>query len=332
MKNLQAVNLFIGKNSVGKSSLLEAIHLAFAGHKPDAPLNLATMRGFGPIADDAVQSWGWYLANRDITKDAELLVVRNGGQTIRTTLGFQKLESISLEEHVVSAGPTPDSSSIDRYTLLLKSYIDSELVCESNASMHDTEIRLKAADKNPQMPASVLVSSILPGPSKEEAERFSRFEQSSNTTELIGHLQLLQPKLQRVYVSALGGVPHLRCDFEGGPKGLPLSLAGEGMRRLLRLVVLLERAQGGTLLVDEIDTGIHYSILDRFWSILSRMLSDYGVQLFAATHNKECIHAAARVFKGTKSLGVIRLEEDHSHTIYDADEVLASEEFGLEIR
>ena len=56
------------------------------------------------------------------------------------------------------------------------------------------------------------------------------------------------------------------------------------MRRLLALAISLIQAKGGYLIVDEIDTGFHYSIMARMWELVVRTAQDSNIQVFAATH------------------------------------------------
>jgi energy-coupling factor transporter ATP-binding protein EcfA2 len=72
---------------------------------------------------------------------------------------------------------------------------------------------------------------------------------------------------------------------------MPLMAFGEGMRRALSLVVAATAAEGGILLVDEIEVGIHYSALTKLFPILLRTCHEFNVQLFVTTHSLEAIDA-----------------------------------------
>ncbi|MCX8000515.1 MAG: ATP-binding protein, partial [Leptospiraceae bacterium] len=41
--------------------------------------------------------------------------------------------------------------------------------------------------------------------------------------------------------------------------------------------------------IDEIDTGIHYSRLKSFWRSILTFADAYNVQIFATSHNSECL-------------------------------------------
>ena len=64
---------------------------------------------------------------------------------------------------------------------------------------------------------------------------------------------------------------------------------GEGAKKLFRILVQIILQKNGKVLIDEIDAGIHYSHFSDFWKILLQVAKDNNVQIFATTHNIECI-------------------------------------------
>jgi AAA15 family ATPase/GTPase len=71
----------------------------------------------------------------------------------------------------------------------------------------------------------------------------------------------------------------------------PLSSFGDGLRRVLLLGVTLATVHGGVLLVDEIETAIHFEALDKAFRWLRRAAKELDVQVFATTHSLEAIDA-----------------------------------------
>lgn len=53
----------------------------------------------------------------------------------------------------------------------------------------------------------------------------------------------------------------------------------------------LSCAKNGVLLVDEIENGLHYTILPDVWRIVFQLASELNVQVFATTHSWDCIKA-----------------------------------------
>ena len=64
---------------------------------------------------------------------------------------------------------------------------------------------------------------------------------------------------------------------------------GEGANKLFRILVQLILQKDNKILIDEIDAGIHYSHFPNFWKVILKVAFEYNVQLFATTHNLECI-------------------------------------------
>ena len=64
---------------------------------------------------------------------------------------------------------------------------------------------------------------------------------------------------------------------------------GEGAKKLFRILVQILLQKGKKLLIDEIDAGIHYSHFSEFWKVILQVAKKNSVQIFATTHNLECI-------------------------------------------
>lgn len=78
-------------------------------------------------------------------------------------------------------------------------------------------------------------------------------------------------------------------DFEP----VPLKSLGEGMTRLFGLALTLVNCRNGMLLIDEIESGLHYSALPDVWKLIFKTARDLNVQVFATTHSYDCIQAFA---------------------------------------
>lgn len=72
---------------------------------------------------------------------------------------------------------------------------------------------------------------------------------------------------------------------------LPLSVAGDGLRRAFHFAVAAANAANGVLLVDEIESALHVSALKEVFGFLVRECRALGVQLFATTHSLETVDA-----------------------------------------
>lgn len=123
---------------------------------------------------------------------------------------------------------------------------------------------------------------------------------SGQESDIDAALRILEPDLMSVQMlsgvmpyalvgSRAGAVVALR----GKPGRFPIGSMGDGMRRLLALATSLAVSKGGSLFVDEIDTGLHYTVMADMWKLVVKAARDTGVQVFATTHSWDCIEGLA---------------------------------------
>lgn len=76
---------------------------------------------------------------------------------------------------------------------------------------------------------------------------------------------------------------------------LEITEFGDGVRHLISIVTSLYASENGYLFIDEMDNGIHFSLLDELWKNILVLSKKLNVQVFATTHSKECIESFNRV-------------------------------------
>lgn len=118
---------------------------------------------------------------------------------------------------------------------------------------------------------------------------------------------------------------------------VPLGSFGDGMRRLLGLALSVVESRGGFLFVDEIDSGLHYTVMEKMWKLVLEASKANHVQVFATTHSRDCIDALASisregVFEDSEVM-IHRIEAGKSKSIsYSEATIKAVAEFGNEVR
>jgi AAA15 family ATPase/GTPase len=58
----------------------------------------------------------------------------------------------------------------------------------------------------------------------------------------------------------------------------------------------LANASGGILLADEIESGLHVSVMEAMWRMLIQTALAADVQIFATTHSDDCLRGLASLF------------------------------------
>jgi len=70
---------------------------------------------------------------------------------------------------------------------------------------------------------------------------------------------------------------------------MPLATFGDGAIKLFRILIDIVAYSGKRLMIDEIDAGIHHDRFPDFWRAILKACKENDVQLFATTHNWECL-------------------------------------------
>ena len=115
---------------------------------------------------------------------------------------------------------------------------------------------------------------------------------------------------------------------------IPVGSLGDGIWRLLGVALALVRASGGVLLVDEIDTGLHYSVLVDMWRLVFETARKLDVQVFATTHSRDCYEALAAVTEPDRTeISLQRIERGKAEAVAFTElEIRQAAERGLEVR
>ena len=109
------------------------------------------------------------------------------------------------------------------------------------------------------------------------------------------------------------------------------------MSRLLKLALGMGGAQNGFLLVDEIDTGLHYSVMRDMWRMVVETARELNVQVFATTHSSDCVSAIAALISSQPELkddiSVHRIEAGREKTVvFTSDEIITAVQHNIEVR
>ena len=70
-----------------------------------------------------------------------------------------------------------------------------------------------------------------------------------------------------------------------------LSSMGDGINRILTVILALVNCKGGVFLLDEFETGLHYTVTDPIVESYLHAFRKTDVQVFATSHSHDCINS-----------------------------------------
>lgn len=336
---LGRVNLFVGKNNSGKSSLLEVVELLNAPGIPTLTSILAR-RGEHPLLDsrESSRSPELYLDVKGIFGQldeklcGELLLECKG--SLEHKLGLS-IAFVDEERRVVAVGPDGEPNErIELWSGLLL-----ELQTEGREDLKQRR-RLEsdgAARFSPQMRD---FSSQHVGTQRSNYRLLSRLWDDvvlKNRESLVYQcLQIVHPSIEKIHFTSQvqegrgGGVAVLE---KGSSVPLAIGSLGDGFKHLLTLSIHLAAAKG-VFLVDEIDTGLHFSTLRQVWELILKASEELDIQVFATTHSGDCIRALAQTCEGLVPAYQVFLHrlEGESTVVYSQEELLLCADEEIEVR
>jgi voltage-gated potassium channel Kch len=284
------INLLVGLNDSGKTSVLEALALMTRPLDPMWWLRIAMQREPSrmPLRRlPRIERLRWLfppgVEDQTGAGRAEIVLSSEGrmpisSMTVRFTQisamrvgGFDDEEKVTLgAEFQVRVG-TKSLSDEHTFTLWHGEPVRSS---GEDGEALPCEVVLPYQHWMPELPIHGYSQARLGGTSEDLTSLLALLDPE------IRGLELLQPEEEPILY-----VTHATH----GP--VPLSVYGDGVRRTLLLAEAVSRARGGLLLIDEIETAIHVTALGGVFKWLVQACHRFDVQLFVTTHSLEAIDA-----------------------------------------
>ena len=334
---LSQVNLISGKNNSGKTSVLEALFFLFGTGNPQMALNTNVVRNINLVGrvdpSSGVLSvmmreypWKELFFGLDIDRQIEI----SGCHSSRAKMSLKITADLDTEVSMERSESSAVTNSFDKRSLTFRYSESDKDPIESYVRFTPQGIDIQQASAEPFPSVIVLARG---GDGAEDAARLGKLRQQKQAEPVLDALKIIDRRLQSLEEISVSGVPTIWGDI-GLPELVPLSVMGEGMIKLARLVLAISSAQEGVLLVDEIENGFHHSVLPDVWRVIEQAAGQFGVQVFATTHSYECVTAAQATLKDDH-FRYHRLEVVDSTVrckTYPPDAIAAAIRHDLEIR
>lgn len=334
LSNLKDINILVGENNTGKTSMLEAMHILEFPGEIGHYINVCRQReGKGRISP-------YNIFMNSISKDdsTEYKKISIEGKINKKEIGsfvegesLQVIKSNSTNREVKAfegmIAYHTDGGGLDRYENRL--YLDEEtdrLVISNKESFSPVKItRVMPFDHIDKEIANTVIKE---GRKQEIIDALKIFD-----SDIIGIETIKEENEIKTYIQ------HKTTGL------LPISSYGDGLKKVVYLSSVIVNAKGGILLIDEVETALHYSALEEVFKWMIEAANKYKVQIFATTHSSEALDAlleSAMQLKGEiyleESISIITLKkgEDYYKTkvrVLDGHKAYKfREDFNMELR
>ncbi len=355
LEELAPVNIITGDNNSGKTSVLEVMESlddpgsfrmwrSLIRKERFAPVNMGMtpfegLSGLFPVNGEEMRI-SYKVDFSDGTSNGLEVV----GSTVEESLPVKEMEKLSVmvfhagDEENDEENGEKEENVIDVEKLWFSVFLDEELILDSGCYdvqtrfRHERNINHHLADVNYISPVrhaegTVFLNSVLDNP--ELYEQMLQVLREFDPGIISINVDNANEKYRRGNIYKILSREHKRA--------LPLNVYGDGMKKAILLMSAVIRTQGGILLLDEFETAIHTTAMEKVFRWILETCVKLDVQLFLTTHSEEAIDKILKcspVLQDKMKVFTLYKKEDGTVArVLDARKAIEiKDEMGIELR
>lgn len=301
-------NLIGGKNNSGKSSLLEALFFML-GFPQHGLARISVSRYFDPEDSiDPEEIWGSSFYNKDHAKKIkfELEDDQFKKNTIINTWHdiFEPPIDNPNFQNVLAQQNNQKQLALNTSSKMLLIEYSSQLKGEKVAEGIWQEMVYKGTYINPlfqkhSSPPVIpqqqyfLIRSGIPYSYPQIKILFEKLLEKRKEADLVKFLQKIDPRIK----SIMAYKKTLMLDLQDLSYRIPLQYMGDGTQWAILFYLAIANCPNGVVLIDEIENGLHHSVMTSLFAEIQHIAQEFNCQIFATTHSEECLQAAIQGFE-----------------------------------
>jgi len=319
LTDLKRVNIIAGKNGKGKTSILDSIFISNDIESPDCLIKPVVFRGGIPDLTNN-ELWSSYFRDFDKSKDITIKITNKNGQKQETKISVEGINSNTpnigtiSSDHIDKNKISPRSSKggevlkIRKYdsTQEKNKQIKIEVTQQINGNQITANLVKHGKDAEPTTTTFITTSNSINNANMVSV--MGGLIRNKDKDSIIESMRSINGKIKDIQIGIINQETEIIFDI-GGNKLVGLSAMGEGVGKLLTILVVSYSTKNGIILIDEIENGIHYSLIPSIIKTLVEQSLKNNNQIFITTHSSDVVNGAANLF----SSGSIS-ESDVSYT------------------
>ena len=355
MEGLGRVNLLVGTNNSGKTSVLECIELLRSAGNPHVLSSIVGRRGEWGYANeaDARTSIGprpepldvsHLFLNHELRGSIRIKADSGGGGDAAAAAGWNDKVTVHMEDLSDSKLDESDDAMSDEsegLSLHLK-WSDPQDDYRTLVTDEGLLLRLRRPMRMRNGSSQAVQFVKTSGMTAADVVRtYSKFKFTERDEAIKRALRIVEPAVEDIapvaderrllYRDAPGGVV---LKLRGITGQVPIGSMGDGTWRMLGLALSLANSSGGVLLVDEIDTGLHYTVMEDMWRMIGEQAAALSVQVFATTHSRDCYESLGAVVESdVGDVTIQRIDRSRGRAVSITNQaIVAAAERDVEVR
>ena len=281
------VNILVGQNNCGKSTVLEALLFITGMHNPYLPQNINAFRS--RYIFSAVDSLKYLFHNMDLFQIPHFFASQFDGniRELSLSLGHKQTGGMDKSATMLSSETTYFLNTIVLDFAVNGSKYQSYIVMDSAGSVSEQHLPEGYFEK---------ISTILLSPDISAINLVNDLGEITKLQQKGDVITLLKKFDDRINaLEVING--NVFMGLDGMTELIPLAMAGDGMKRYLNIIAAAANRKTNIILIDEIDNGLHYSAYKKLWEAIFALAVSTNKQIFVTTHSKETLQKLNEMLK-----------------------------------
>lgn len=348
MGGLERVNLLVGTNNSGKTSVLEALYLLTSRGAPYALWQVLWRRGErfperGPNISPEMDVCHLFTGHEVHLGSKFTFSATNQTPEKHVTFSIGEISDEQSPKTTVREGiPVPSRLGLHIKGIPAPPVGVVPLSRSGGVSSDSLEMprRVRGRNLDEEVPSQFITTESLSG--NELVALWDKVALTPNEERVLIALQFLDPEIERIAAQATqsffgGQRGGFIIRLKGNERPVPIGSMGDGMWRMMAMAIAIAQCKGGVLLIDEIDTGLHYTVMANMWRLIFGAAKELDVQVFATTHSYDCIKSLAELCysetDARDNVTLQRIEVSNPKAVpYTEDEIEIAAEKNIEVR
>lgn len=318
INQLSRITLLGGRNNVGKTSILEALFMFFDRLNPQMILRQFALRGVGVIPFEPQSMWAPVFFDYNLRQNVVISIIINGERELLELSYNPRYEASSILAQNATPGFITTQIKTDQKP---SSSFSLDITYENKAGkqlahllMGINSLELRAEKMQLSSRPATIISARNPSNIAEDAQRFGQLDIIGKQESIVNFLKIIEPRLKALSSISMGDTSLIYGDI-GLSRKIPVSYMGDGISRLLTIILAIATTKNGVVLIDECENGLHHSVMPRIWKAIGQAAREYNCQVICTTHSYECLSAAQEGLSGdlADDFSYIRIDRDGTH-------------------
>ncbi len=318
LEGLGRVNVFVGRNNSGKSTILDAIELLVSANKVDV-LRAQSERhdevgGEISPSDNDFTFIEDFFSGRCLPEAFGKILLESSKISVAVSHYFVHEKPIEITDdedetkkirtvrRLLSEQPRQDNANDENiYRAIALTVNGKRTILADNDDNHNQYMAVRRLSNSFEHSLGLTVryvttKTLLNSYLDNLWGATVQFDSEMNEI-LVSALQLVDSNVEVFGFMQLPALVERKpfIKLKGISKPVPLNSMGDGMSRVLHIILSLLNAKDGILLIDEMENGLHYRIQESLWRIIFEFSTKLNIQVFVTTHSWDVIESFSKI-------------------------------------